>query len=639
MSVYGQQILIISHDLELGQSLRALLPSDAEVQVLSALTALGTSISPTHSASLALVDVALLSGKPLNLLELAPLQAMPVVLILPESLPHTALNPLLAQLHVLGVLIPPYTTDTNRNALDAAIRNAPLHLQKVELEQQLATAQQRLDQRLQEINVIYTIGKSVAAAMSLDEALPRIVSTAVNLTRAEEGFIILQEEGRLYLRASHRFNEPDAAPQPTPAKDPVAQRVIQSGRPVMLKRETRLATGNLVQALLYLPILRPGGSTMGVLGVVNRERAAEFTEAQLFALSAIADYTAIAVENTRLFGEIQREQYRLHSIVEQATEAVLITDEHDCLLLWSRSAANAFGIPDDSAGKPFLEVLQHAQLLELFHQAIEEPDSPQGEIVLPGGRVMNAQITSAPQLGRVVVMQDITKLKELDRIKTEFVQTVSHDLRTPLTTIQGYVMLLDRAGSLNEMQRAFVRKALDSLADITDLITDLLDLGRIEAEYEMPMQDLQLQQVLKEVQTRHQNQARELNINLEVVPPETPLQVRGNPYRLQQALGKVVDNAIKYNRPNGEVKLDTEDTGEHVIVRVKDNGFGIPLADQAHIFERFYRVILPETESIRGTGLGLAIVKSIIERHRGRIWVESTVGEGSCFTLLLPKNS
>ena len=638
MSVYGQQILIISHDLELGQSLRALLPSDAEVQVLSALTALGTPISPAHSASLALVDVALLSGKPLNLLELAPLQAMPVVLILPESLPHTALNPLLAQLHVLGVLIPPYTTDTNRSALDAAIRNAPLHLQKVELEQQLATAQQRLDQRLQEINVIYTIGKSVAAAMSLDEALPRIVSTAVNLTRAEEGFIILQEEGRLYLRASHRFNEPDAAPQRTPAKDPVAQRVIQSGRPVMLKRETRLATGNLVQALLYLPILRPGGSTMGVLGVVNRERAAEFTEAQLFALSAIADYTAIAVENTRLFGEIQREQYRLHSIVEQATEAVLITDEHNCLLLWSRSAANAFGIPDDSAGKPFLEVLQHAQLLELFHQAIEEPDSPQGEIVLPGGRVMNAQITSAPQLGRVVVMQDITKLKELDRIKTEFVQTVSHDLRTPLTTIQGYVMLLDRAGSLNEMQRAFVRKALDSLADITDLITDLLDLGRIEAEYEMPMQDLQLQQILKEVQTRHQNQARELNINLEVVPPETPLQVRGNPYRLQQALGKVVDNAIKYNRPNGEVKLDTEDTGEHVIVRVKDNGFGIPLADQAHIFERFYRVILPETESIRGTGLGLAIVKSIIERHRGRIWVESAVGEGSCFTLLLPKN-
>jgi len=636
--VHGQQILIISHDLELGQSLRALLPSDAEVQVLSALTALGTPISPTRSASLALVDVALLSGRPLNLLELAPLQAMPVVLILPESLPHTALNPLLAQLHVLGVLIPPYTTDINRSALDAAIRNAPLHLQKVELEQQLATAQQRLDQRLQEINVIYTIGKSVAAAMSLDEALPRIVSTAVNLTRAEEGFIILQEEGRLYLRASHRFNEPDAAPQRTPAKDPVAQRVIQSGRPVMLKRETKLATGNLVQALLYLPILRPGGSTMGVLGVVNRERAAEFTEAQLFALSAIADYTAIAVENTRLFGEIQREQHRLHSIVEQATEAVLITDEHDCLLLWSRTAANAFGIPNDAVGKPFLEVLQHAQLLELFHQAIEEPDSPQGEIVLPGGRVMNAQITSAPQLGRVVVMQDITKLKELDRIKTEFVQTVSHDLRTPLTTIQGYVMLLDRAGSLNEMQRAFVRKALDSLADITDLITDLLDLGRIEAEYEMPMQDLQLQQVLKEVQTRHQNQARELNINLEVVTPEAPLQVRGNPYRLQQALGKVVDNAIKYNRPNGEVKVDTEDTGEHVIVRIKDNGFGIPLADQAHIFERFYRVILPETESIRGTGLGLAIVKSIIERHRGRIWVESTVGEGSCFTLLFPKN-
>jgi two-component system NtrC family sensor kinase len=637
--VRGQRILIISHDSELGQTLRALLPSDAEVEVLSALTALGTPISPTHPTSLALVDVTLLSGRPLNLLELAPLQAMPVLLILPESLPHTALNPLLAQLHVLGVLVPPYTTDTNRAALDAAIRNAPLHLQKADLEQQLAAAQQRLDQRLQEINVIYSIGKSVAASMGIDEALPRIVTTAVNLTRAEEGFIILQEEGQLYLRASHRFNEPDAVPQRTLARDPVAQRVIQSGRPVMLKRETRLATGNLVQALLYLPILRPGGSTLGVLGVVNRERTAEFTEAQLFALSAIADYAAVAMENARLFGEIRREQHRLHSIVEQATEAVLITDEHDHLLFWSRTAANVFSVPEDAVGKPFLEVLQHAQLLELFHQAIEEPDSPQGEIVLPGGRVMNAQITSVPELGRVVVMQDITKLKELDRIKTEFVQTVSHDLRTPLTTIQGYVMLLERAGSLNEMQRAFVRKALDSLADITDLITDLLDLGRIEAEYEMPMQDLQLQQVLKEVQAQHQNQARDLDISLEIKLPEAPLQVRGNAYRLQQALGKIVDNAIKYNRPHGQVKIDTEDTGEHIIVRVKDDGFGIPLADQAHIFERFYRVILPETESIRGTGLGLAIVKSIIERHRGRIWVESAMGEGSCFTLLLPKNN
>ncbi len=636
--MHGQRILIISHNPELGQTMRVLLSPDHDVEVYSALRALGSAVSPPPDAMLALVDAELLLGRPLNLLELAPLQSIPVVLLLPDKLAPTVLNPLLAQLHVLGFLTPPYTTGDNRAALAAALANAPLHLQKAELEQQLTSAQQRLDQRLQEINVIYTIGKSVAASMNLDEALPHIVSTAVNLTRAEEGFIILQEGEQLYLRAVFHFSAPSATSEHTPAKDPVAQRVIRSGRPVMLKRETRLATGNLVQALLYLPVLRPGGGTIGVLGVVNRERVAEFTEAQLFTLSAMADYTAIAVENARLFSEIQREQHRLRSIVEQATEAVLITDEHDCLLLWSRTAAHAFAIPDEAKGKPFLEVLQHAQLLELFHQAAEEPNSLQGEVTLSAGRVLNAQITSVPELGRVIVMQDITKLKELDRIKTEFVQTVSHDLRTPLTTIQGYIMLLDRAGPLNEMQRTFVRKALDSLTDITELITDLLDLGRIEAEYEMPMEDVLVERLLKDIEAPHKSQAKKMNVTLQVTLPATPLQVRGNPYRLQQALGKMVENAIKYNRHGGWVTVDTEDMGEHIILRIRDNGFGIPVADQTHIFERFYRVVLAETESIRGIGLGLAIVKSIIERHRGRIWVESTVGEGSCFSILLPKS-
>lgn len=618
--------------------MRALLPTDCSVEVLPGLKGLPSVTATTPRIGLALVDVLALKGQPLATSELAALSFIPAVLLLPETLPLMTLNPLLARLHVLGILTPPYTTDDNRAALTAALESAPLQLQKSELEQQLTSANERLDQRLQDINVIYTIGKSVASALTLDEALPRIVSTAVNITRAEEGFVLLQEDGSLYLRAARRFDEPEATLERTPAKDPVAHRVIQSGRPVMLKRETRLATGNLVQALLYLPVLRPGGETIGVLGVVNRERKAEFTEAQLFILSAIADYTAIALENARLFDEIRCEQYRLQSIVEHATEVVLITDERDCLLLWSRTAAQAFTIPDDAVGRPFVETLQHAQLLDLYHQAVEEQSAPQAEITLTDGRVLNAQITTAPRLGRVIVMQDITKLKELDRIKNEFVHTVSHDLRTPLTTIQGYIMLLDRAGAMNEMQRAFVRKALDSLADITDLITDLLDLGRIETEYEMAMEPLQLERILQEINALHQPQAETLGITLRIAQPTAPLRVRGNAYRLQQALAKIVDNAIKYNHPGGKVALEVQDTGQHIIVRVSDNGIGIPLDDQAHIFERFYRVAAPETESIRGTGLGLAIVKSIIERHRGRVWVQSTVGEGSCFSILLPKS-
>ena len=634
--MHSQRVLIITHDPDVEQTLRALLPSAYEVEVLPTLKALGATAAPPP-ALLVFLDVTLLDGGPLQLLDLAPLQSLSVVLLAPDALPLKALNPLLANLHILGVLTAPYLSDENRTTLSTALSNAPLYLHKADLEQQLATAQQRLDQRLQELNVIYTIGRTIAASLRLDEVLPRVVSIAVNLTRAEEGLIILQEEGDLYLRATHRFNGPEIAPQHTLTQDPIAERVLQSGRPVMLKRETRLSTGNLVQSLLYLPVLQPGGGTVGVLGVINRQRQGEFTESQLFTLSAIADYTAIAVENARLFSEVEREQHRLRSIMQRATEAVLITDEREGLLLWSRTAAEAFAIPDDAAGKPILDVLHHAQLRELFHQALEGLDSPKGEIILPGGRVMNAQITSVSHLGRVIVMQDITQMKELDRIKTEFVQTVSHDLRTPLTTIQGYVMLLDRAGPLNEMQRAFVHKALNSLADITDLITDLLDLGRIEAEYDMPMTDLQLGQLLQDIEEQYRPQAQKADLTLQLTLPPTSLCVRGNAYRLQQALGKIVDNAIRYNRPGGEVALEVQDQGEHILIRIRDTGFGIPLADQAHIFERFYRVITPETESIRGVGLGLTIVKSIIEHHRGRIWVESVIDQGSCFSILLPK--
>lgn len=632
-----QRVLMISHDPELSQTMQAVLPASCIVEVLSRLQDLPKFMASSPGIVLALVESLLLQQPPPAKAELEALAAVPVVLLLPQALPLMQLNPLLAQLHVLGVLTPPYTTNENRAALTAALENAPLCLEKAALEQHLASATERLNQRLQEINIIYTIGKSVATALTLEESLPRLVSAAVNFTRAEEGLILLQEEGTLYVRAAHRFDEAETVLQRVPTKDPVALRVIHSGRPIMLKRETRISTGNLVQALLYLPVLRPGGETIGVLGVINRKRATEFTEAQLFILSAIADYTAIALENARLFEEILREQHRLQNILAHATEALIITDEQERLLLWSHTAGEIFALPASAVGRPIVEMLHHPQLLDLYQQAMEQQTAPQAEITLADGHVLNAQITTVPQVGRVVVMQDITKLKELDRIKSEFVSTVSHDLRTPLTTIQGYIMLLDRAGPLNDMQRAFVRKALDSLTDITDLITDLLDLGRIEAEYELIMEDLPLAPLLQEIETQHQPLAEKMGITLEIAPLEKPMVIRGNGYRLQQALAKVVDNAIKYNRPNGKVTLQVQEREHHLIIQVQDTGIGIPPEDQKHIFERFYRVVAPETESIRGTGLGLAIVKSIIERHRGRVWVESTVGEGSCFYLLLPK--
>jgi two-component system NtrC family sensor kinase len=234
-----------------------------------------------------------------------------------------------------------------------------------------------------------------------------------------------------------------------------------------------------------------------------------------------------------------------------------------------------------------------------------------------------------------VILQDITHLKELDRIKSDFVSTVSHDLRSPLTAILGYIELIERVGSTNKQQKEFIQRVELSVQNITALINDLLDLGRIEAGFDARMEIVPLPTLmtftLDGVRPRLVDKSQSLVVDLpEQLPP-----LLGNPVRLRQMLANLIGNAHKYTQPGGEIRVVARAEGGQVIVQVIDNGPGIPLADQPYIFDKFYRAsnIAPE---VHGTGLGLAIVKSIVETHHGRIWVESTPGQGSRFTIVLP---
>jgi two-component system NtrC family sensor kinase len=232
-------------------------------------------------------------------------------------------------------------------------------------------------------------------------------------------------------------------------------------------------------------------------------------------------------------------------------------------------------------------------------------------------------------------MQDITYLKEIDRIRREFVSTVSHDLRSPLTSVIGYSELIERAGQLNDQQREFVRRIQDSIQHITSLINDLLDIGSIEAGIDTKREFVQLEGILRySIDMLHnQIEAKQLKIKTEIASALPTL--RANPIRLRQVLDNVVGNAIKYSNQGGEINISIHSEGNQVILEVTDQGPGIPPRDQPHIFDKFYRAtnIGPDVE---GSGLGLAIVKNIVESHQGRIWVESSVGKGSSFFIVLP---
>jgi two-component system phosphate regulon sensor histidine kinase PhoR len=212
---------------------------------------------------------------------------------------------------------------------------------------------------------------------------------------------------------------------------------------------------------------------------------------------------------------------------------------------------------------------------------------------------------------------------------------VSHDLRSPLTAILGYIDLLERVGPMNDQQREFIARVHASVQSITSLVNDLLELGRIEAGYDSHKEIVPLEGVLRYALETLNLQISEKKLNLHLELPTDVLLMQGNPIRLRQMLDNLIGNAIKYTPEDGNINIEAEVKGEQVILRISDTGPGIPPADQPHIFEKFYRASnVPK--GVGGSGLGLAIVKSIVDNHQGRIWVESMVGQGTTFTLVLP---
>jgi two-component system, OmpR family, phosphate regulon sensor histidine kinase PhoR len=309
-----------------------------------------------------------------------------------------------------------------------------------------------------------------------------------------------------------------------------------------------------------------------------------------------------------------------------------VVDAHNRLILMNPTARSAFGVTlPDVAGQEYTEVIRSLEVRELL-----AGKSRRVEVTLEDGRVFNAHLTPIAGVGRAVVMQDITHLKKLDRIKSDFVTTVSHDLRSPLTAILGYVELIGRAGPVNEQQAEFIRRVQYSVQSITTLITDLLDLGRIEAGFDTQKEPTHLALVVRYAVEGLRQQAEAKHQSLAMNVPENLPTVFANPPRLRQMIANLIDNAIKYTPEAGHVAINARAEDDLVVITVADSGLGIPAADQPYIFDKFYRASNTRQE-FAGTGLGLSIVKSIVENHEGRIWLDSRPGRGTTFTVVLPQ--
>jgi two-component system NtrC family sensor kinase len=495
-----------------------------------------------------------------------------------------------------------------------------------------------LQQRVSGLEALQRVGQAITASLDLDSVLTAVVEAAVELTGAEEGSLLLLDESsnELYMHAARNFNEDFVRTFRVPVQDSLAGEALRSRQPVLIDEKTpkKIKTSYLVHALMYVPIT-VRERAIGVLGVDNRQGGRIFTSDHLAMVSALAGYAAAAIENARLYTRTEIERGKYETILTKIKDGVIIVDLDGRLMLINQTARDAFGVGDiPVSGKPVVDIIHSSDLLEiLLHDNLADPF--RSEVTLEDGRVFNAQVTPIPDVGLALTMQDITHLKELDRIKSDFVSTVSHDLRSPLTAILGYIELIDRVGPVNAQQKEFIRRVEASVQNITALINDLLDLGRIEAGFDARMEIVPLAAIVNYTVESLRPRSVERSQKLVVEVAENLPATLGNPVRLRQMVSNLLGNALKYTQSGGEIRLRMHAEGEQIILQVSDNGPGIPLADQPYIFDKFYRAA-NVAGNVPGTGLGLAIVKSIVENHQGRIWVDSTPGAGSTFTVVLP---
>jgi two-component system phosphate regulon sensor histidine kinase PhoR len=357
----------------------------------------------------------------------------------------------------------------------------------------------------------------------------------------------------------------------------------------------------------------------------------------------------LRAEAARSLRDVATEKSKVRTIVNCMADGILVTDREGRTVLTNPAAGRMLGIETTAClEKPLRETVEHAKLIEAVAEVVE-PENPEVTTISQdlqiGDSLIRAHTAAVKSeggevLGTVTVLEDMTYLLELDRMKGDFIAMVSHELRSPMAAVvQNINLILDGlAGKTSEKQRHLLSRAKERSRGLLDLVADLLEISKIEAGMAMQRKEpLQVEEVVRKVVELMEGEARAKRISLVVHVDSSLPPVLGDKENLEGVFTNVVSNALKYTPEGGRVQIETGVEGDYVRTVVKDTGIGISEEDLPRIFDKFARVTSEKTRGIVGTGLGLAIVKSIVEAHLGSIAVESTEGTGTTVTVLLPQ--
>jgi two-component system phosphate regulon sensor histidine kinase PhoR len=367
----------------------------------------------------------------------------------------------------------------------------------------------------------------------------------------------------------------------------------------------------------------------------ERISASELDEAALSNLArALSTLSSDLTERLR---SMAQDKDRLETVLAATVQGVIVVDQRRIVTLMNQAAQRLLGVsPDHSVGKPLWEACRSQVLVELALQAVSTNTLQNAELK-EAGKTLEVYATPLKgSLGCVLVVRDLTEMRRLENLRRDFVANVSHELKTPLTSIRAYLETLLEGGALTDSLNAerFLRKIEVHVNRLTTLITDLLSLSRIESGEAFNQRTrCNLNELVQGSQQRLGPSAEQKNIALRLQLPAEPVFALGDAEAFHQILDNLVDNAVKYTEPGGTVDIAVRRDGQRVLVDVADTGVGIPPEDLPRIFERFYRVDKARSRELGGTGLGLSIVKHLLQALNGEVQVESAVGKGSKFTV------
>ncbi|MBN1483209.1 MAG: GAF domain-containing protein [Chloroflexia bacterium] len=528
-----------------------------------------------------------------------------------------------------------------RGLLESVAQILALYIRTAGLQPDVLRAQDQIE-------LLYEVTTHLNTDLSLEKVLTNLLSQSRAKVGATRGSLfLLDEEGHVTHRILAREN---LAPE---ISQLVIQEIMTEGLPawVLENKKGTIIQDTLqdnrwlilsdhaghVRSAVAAPFIRQG-RVQGMIFLTHPD-INRFRQEHLNLLNSIANQAAIAIQNARLYERVQAERRTLAAVLDSSADAIVVTTPAGNVLLANPAARQVLGIENRPA--PLAELVFHPQLLAFLQRALHEEDIVCENVTMDDNRTFSVSVSPVHDqegrtIGRVALMHDITYLVELDEMKSRFVSTVSHDLKAPLTAIRGFIDLIEMVGPTNEEQHEFVGRIQRVTEEMSKLISDLLDLGKIEAGLGMETEPVDMRDILLSGKYNLAMMAQDKGILVDVEASPGLPQIHGDPYRLQQVTSNLLSNAIKYTPRGGHIWVRASNEQSELVVCVQDTGIGIPSADLPRVFDKFFRVSDTRVIDQEGSGLGLAIVKSIVEEHGGRVWAESNPGKGSRFYFALP---